>query len=355
MDNSFGNLKNKKWIKQTYGAETVLSEGGVKQEIIKLPPEIIHKPKFKIYGLLDSQFDLINSELDLLSGNLCYYIVEDTELQEFCEIKKEQTIESKKIKITKNNGNNYYWVNQNTVKVQHDLDGIVDYVLRYKDLNRVLTTDTMLDLNNLEIVLPPQIELGEDDYYELVVYKLSNDINDNNIFKYKEFSINDDNLTIHNSFETEPIDYILRTENNERIIFGSEIKTNNIIFLKPEVEKYSNIVSKIYIYKCNETKTYNTKNLYNNDLTWLTLTDNNTNKTYNALKIIHNLNAEVNVIIRDKLKNNLLIKYNDYNIENGNAILIIFPENKGEDKSKLNLTISVYPIFRPEGVQINGQ
>ena len=57
--------------------------------------------------------------------------------------------------------------------------------------------------------------------------------------------------------------------------------------------------------------------------------------------ITHDLNAEVNIILRDN-ENKLMFKYSDY-ILNENQILIVFPDNKDIIKS---FTIDIYPIYQ---------
>lgn len=250
-------------IRQTYGAESVISEGGNLKQSIKLPAHIIDslKPKqYKIYGLFNGDFNQAET-LNLISGNLNYYIVEDLELEEFCELNYSTGLSSIKIIITKNNGTNYTWQDETTVLIQHNLNGIVDYVLRYKEFNRILTTDTLINDNELLIQIPAQLDLQEDDYLELIVYKISEDVNIKNIFTYKEIQIENDNITFKNPFnDLNQIDMILRNSESERVLFGCTKTLNNITILKPELEEYKNIIDKVYVYKCDECKTYNIKN-----------------------------------------------------------------------------------------------
>lgn len=136
-----------------------------------------------------------------------------------------------------------------------------------------------------------------------------------------------------------------------RVLFESEIIDNKIKFIIPNEEKYKNIIAKIYIYTNIKSITFNIQEAQNN-IIWLKVTDNETNITYDAVKIIHNLNTDTNIIIRDMNNNNSLVKYSDYILDNGNSILIIFP-NDGILKEDRNLSVDIYPIFNNGDININ--
>jgi hypothetical protein len=90
---------------------------------------------------------------------------------------KEDKLISKKIQIYLNqNTADYKWISTNTVEVYHNLSGVVDYVLRYKNLNRILTTDKLLNNNTIHIVIPNEYQNNSNDtdiYFELTIYLLS--------------------------------------------------------------------------------------------------------------------------------------------------------------------------------------
>lgn len=312
---------------------------------------IVTPPKqYKIYGILDSIYD-VEDKLDLLEGNIKYFITEDLQLPEFCEITdiNDFGIISKKIKITKDNKIDYEWQDETTVLIKHNLNGIVDYVLRYKNLQRIITTDKVINENNLLIKIPEQITFNETDYLELIVYKISIDDIVENIFKYEE---QNNSLEFPITLNSNQIEAIIRDINGNRVLFESEIVDNKIKFIIPDKEKYKNLISKIYIYTNIKSMTFNIQEEHSNVI-WLTVTDNKTNIKYDAVKILHNLNTDTNIIIRDlNNNNNSLVKYSDYILDNGNSILIIFP-NDGILKEERNLSVDIYPIFNIGDIDIN--
>lgn len=312
---------------------------------------IVTPPKqYKIYGILDSIYD-VDDKLDLLEGNIKYFITEDLQLPEFCEIIdiNDFGIISKKIKITKDNKIDYEWQDETTVLIKHNLNGIVDYVLRYKNLQRIITTDKVINENNLLIKIPEQITFNETDYLELIVYKISKDDIVENIFKYEE---QNNSLEFPITLNSNQIEAIIRDINGNRVLFESEIVDNKIKFIIPDKEKYKNLISKIYIYTNIKSMTFNIQEEQSNVI-WLKVTDNKTNIKYDAVRILHNLNTDTNIIIRDlNNNNNSLVKYSDYILDNGNSILIIFP-NDGILKEERNLSVDIYPIFNNGDIDIN--
>lgn len=117
---------------------------------------------------------------------------------------------SKKIKITKNNTIDYEWQDETTILLKHNLNGIVDYVLRYKNLQRIITTDQVVSENNLLIKIPEQITSNETDYLELIVYKISKDEIIENIFQYEE---QNNRLEFPITLNSNQIDAIIRDLN----------------------------------------------------------------------------------------------------------------------------------------------
>lgn len=87
---------------------------------------------------------------------------------------KTDELVSKKIIINPNQlSNDYKFINRTTVTIYHNLHGIVDYVLRYKNLNRILTTDIINDNDSLTLIIPAEYANQDDIYFECVVYLLS--------------------------------------------------------------------------------------------------------------------------------------------------------------------------------------
>lgn len=276
---------------------------------------------------------------NLSEGTTDLYVVDTLDFPEFCEVSEinDDVLESKRIIITNQNTNDYTWDNKNII-IHHNFDGIVDYVLRYQNLQRIIIRDEIIDTNNLLLYFPPQLQLFDDDYYELIIYKISEIPNKQNVFSYKmynasEFKWDNSNCIIQNDLNSLAFDSILRSINTNRVLFHSVIKTpTDITYVLPE--NYNNILTNICIYKSKLCKSLivteeNTENVY-----W-TIVDGN-----QSVIIKHNLNAVVNFVLRNMEKE--MFKYSDYIIDK-NTIQLIFPNATNKIKQ---FTIDLYSIYK---------
>lgn len=136
---------------------------------------------------------------------------------------------------------------------------------------------------------------------------------------------------MNHNLDSLSIDSILRNSNNERVLYTSELlNENSIKYITPN--NNVNLINTICVYTNKLSKTFF---INENDINWEIINNQQ------AIKINHNLNAEVNIILRDN-DNKLMFKYSDY-ILNENQILIIFPNDSDIVKS---FTVDIYPIFK---------
>lgn len=330
---------------------------GKKNEKIEIPPTIIEpSQKFKIYGIADVKVK--ESEQRFLSGSVInYYITEQLDLLEFCELLILEGLSSKKINITASDGEDYIWDKEsNIITVNHNLNGIVDYVLRLNDKDRIITVDSIENENTLLIKIPDQLELTDSDFLSLIIYKISKNDNENfsNIFKSRKLNLNNNVFEFTNPFDSNIIDIVIRDTENCRLIFETEFTAENKLKIIVPNDFDKTTLGSIYIYTNIKAKTLNIQELtdsFSDTVEWKEL------ENYFMLKITHNLDAIPNIIIRDIKDNYSLIKYYDFNIDNNNiAILIPKNEENGftltEIKEK-QLMVDVYPIFKPEVYSIN--
>lgn len=296
--------------------------------------------KYWFYGTNQLLFNLNNLCLpELENGIVDLYIVDNLDLPEFCEVTDtyEDILESKRILITNENTNDYTWENGNII-IHHNFDGIVDYVLRYKNLERIIVRDDIIDNDNLKIYFPPQLTITDDEYYELIIYKISEIPNKTNVFSYKiynksDFKWIDNNCIISNNLNSIVIDSILRSSLKNRILFHSIITSpNEIKYIFPE--NYSSILDYICVYKSKLSQTFlitenNTENVF-----WTTVDGNL------SVIIKHDLNSIVNIVLRNLEKS--MFKYSDYIIDE-NTIQLIFPETTNKIT---RFFIDLYSIYK---------
>ena len=163
------------------------------------------------------------------------------------------------------------------------------------NLQRILTTDKIIDNNNIQIFLPDEIDLETDDYFELIIYKLDG------IFSYKQEQVTNtapSSIIIDNTLSATCIDSILRDGNGNRILFSNILKTdeneNTIEFVN-----YNNNINDIIIYTNEFTESYHVTQNDTDNIHW---------ETDNRVYISHSLSGDVNIILRN-IKDNSMFKY----------------------------------------------
>lgn len=236
------------------------------------------------------------------------------------------------------------------------MNGIVDYVLRLNDKDRIITVDSIENENTLLIKIPDQLELTDSDFLSLIIYKISKNDNENfsNIFKSRKLNLNNNVFEFTNPFDSNIIDIVIRDTENCRLIFETEFTAENKLKIIVPNDFDKTTLGSIYIYTNIKAKTLNIQELtdsFSDTVEWKEL------ENYFMLKITHNLDAIPNIIIRDIKDNYSLMKYYDFNIDNNNiAILIPKNEENGSTLTEIKekqLMVDVYPIFKPEVYSIN--
>lgn len=264
---------------------------------------------------------------------------------------------SKKINITNFDGEDYVWDKEsNIVTINHNLNGIVDYVLRLNDKDRIIAADIIENENTLLIKIPNQLQLAETDFLSLIVYKISKNDNENfsNIFKSRKLNLNNNEFVFTNPFDSNIIDIIIRDNENCRLIFETEFTAENKLKIIIPNDFDKTTLGSIYIYTNNKAKSFNIKELID---TFSDIVELKELENYFMLKITHNLNTIPNIIIRDIENNYSLLKYYDYVIDN-DTIAILIPKNLEngftltEIKEKQFL-VDIYPIYKSEAYTIN--
>lgn len=223
---------------------------------------------------------------------------------------------------------------------------MVDYVLRFRNLNRIITSCEIINNNQLKIFVPEQIDLQQTDYYQLVIYKIDNIPDKTNIFTYKnieDISYQEDNsIIINNSLNSIIVDSILKND-NKTVLFQNQLFQNNLIkYILPNESQYINLINNIIIYTNKISKSITVTEEETDQVHW-TIVENN-----QSVIITHNLKGDVNIILRNLL-DATMFKYSDY-IINENQIQIIFPEDANVIK---NFNIDLYLIYQPTGELTN--
>lgn len=299
------------------------------------------QPNYWLYGTNQFTFQLNEQCLSTLENGITdLYVVNTLKLDEFCETNTidDEILESKRIIITNKNTDDYTWDNNGNIIIHHNFDGIVDYVLRYRNLQRIIIRDEIINTNDLLLYFPPQLSLFDEDYYELIIYKISEIPNKTNVFSYKIYNINDfiwedSNCVIFNDLGTIVFDSILRSINTNRILFHSIIKSpTNITYILPK--NYNSILTYICIYKSKLCQSISVTENNTENILWTTVDGNQ------SVIIKHNLNAIVNIILRNIDKE--MFKYSDYIIDE-NTVQLIFPNTKNKIKQ---FTIDLYSIYK---------
>lgn len=298
----YGKFNNNKYFRQSLQLESIVSEGGKRKTRPEFP---IGKP-------------IVNTE----------YIVF-----------------SKKIKITNvdysftNENISYYWDKDNKthLHIVHNMNGIVDYVLRFKTLNRVFVTDTIVNGNELVIsipeylkddltdIIPPNINMEKDIWFELIIYKISSIEGKNNAFSYIENDIINTTYSFDISrLNTSVVDSILRND-NQRVLFHSKLKDKRITYVYPK--DYSTTFNNVINYTSVYTQSFEIKETF-------LVHKNNTR----AILLKHTLPGIVKAVLRYG-SNNTMFEFNDY-VEPG-CIYIYWPDNT---KFDTNFIIDLYTI-----------
>lgn len=263
------------------------------------------------------------------------------------------TIISKRIRITATDYNfdadniSYSWNGVN-LHIKHNMDGIVDYVLRFKSLNRIECTDILVDSNELIIKfpeylqsdlsnkIPPNITVDFDVWCELIIYKISEIPSKINAFKYimPEFDSVTNKLNNSYSYDiqklnSEVIDSILRND-QQRVLFHSKLNETTITYVYPE--SYTNLnFNNLVIYTSYFKESIKIKKTF-------LIRKNN---TY-AILIKHKLPGIVKAVLRYG-SNKSMFMFNDY-VEPG-SIYVYWPDtdiNKFDDE----FIIDLYTIYK---------
>jgi len=337
---AFNKYKDREYIPSVNVGEEVLSEAIAKQPNDKFIPT----KYFTSYFTTTQDYNIINtpsSNLELVSGIIDFYIVDDFNLSEYCNA--EQAANSKYIKIYNNNTKDYTWKDNHTsVIVNHNLSGIINYVLRFKNLNRILTSDIILNNNQIKIYLPEQIVLTNDEYFELILYRIDEYPFNCKVFSKNEITIDDQNVNSINSPEYSQIffDSIIRTNGGNRALFNYSIDNTTINYNLPNNEVYMNLINEITLYTNENNLCISITDQDSDNIQWIMLENNP------AVIITHNLNSYVDVKLRkskndDNISNiDLIVNYSDY-ILNENQILIVFPNT---ENNITNLDVNIFKI-----------
>lgn len=217
----FGKYNQGEYIPSVGIGEEVLSEAKEKEHIIPVPI-IPEKPKYKIYFLTNQTYNVNSaSELTFDNGTIDFYIVNDLTLPEPCtfEIIDNTILLSKRIFIYNSNSSEYTWTDNHTsVIINHNLSGLVDYVLRYKGVTRILTTSQIINANQIKIYMPEQIELNANDYFELIIYNISVIPEKENVFTSTVITDitqveSSNSIMINNNLNSLVVDSVLRDDN----------------------------------------------------------------------------------------------------------------------------------------------
>lgn len=199
--------------------------------------------------------------------------------------------------------------------MQHNLNGIIDCVVRWNGLNRIIPQLYVNDNNSFTLIVPEQLEFGPNDFLEIIVYKLDEIPNFHNVFQYFSLDpqINENTIkcnlpsAIYNQTCIESI--LTDSESNGRIVIPSEIITsdNTIQYLKTSNINKTNI--NIYTSKWSEhiivpkpdlpnLQNIVTADLHSDQIVYGYLNDEETKEQFLAIKIPYTITGEPNIIIR---------------------------------------------------------
>ena len=340
---TFNKYNDCEYIPSVNVGEEVLGEGGVTKPNDKFIPIKYFTSYFtttQFYNILDTP----SSKLSLISGDIDFYIVNDFTIEEYCNA--EQTINSKYVKIYNDDSIDYTWEDNHTsVIVNHNLSGIINYVLRFKNLNRILTTDIILNDNQIKIYLPEQISLAQDEYFELILYRIDTYPFNCKTFLKNEIYVDEQNAHSINSPEYTQIffDSIIRINSGNRALFNYSLNNDLITYNLPNNELYKNLLNEITLYTNENNMCISITDQDSDNVQWITLENNP------AVIITHNLNGYVDVKLKKSNNNDisyidLMVNYSDY-ILNENQVLIIFPNT---ENNITNLDVNIFKIHSIE-------
>ena len=306
----------------------VLSEAKKEKKVI--PP--VKPTYFKSYFTTEQFYDVNETQipkLSLVSGFIDFYIVNDLHLQEYCNcipIEHEKQLQSIKIIIDKNNINDYIQSEEDSISINinHNFNALyIDCSIHFYDGNtsyRVLTPWAYINQNSIKICLPKYIDLSENQNYkyEIIIYNVGElSSGEQNIFSY--------------FIPNPPI-------SSHKNVFTHNFNSNIVDIIKLYIYDYDKLIDENTIEYTTAMGNAHSYVIYTCEKSIrIPITNARKNQVIN---INHNLNGDVNVILRDS--NGIRFYYNDIKVDNNN-IQIAIPDS---EEIISNFTVDCYLIYK---------